>query len=90
IADRLRRSPLQLPTAAVLSGIEVLLRAAEQWQQAAHSGVSLEPQLAPLSALVVRWRRLELRSWHDLLAVRERAAARRGRRWWLRLHGLLT
>ena len=37
--------------------------------------MSLAPQLAPLSALATRWRRLELAAWRGLLdRTRQRAA----------------
>lgn len=72
VADRVRRMPLHSPVAAVLAGVELVLRRAHDWEQYAHRGVSLKDDLRPLSALVVRWRELELKSWSELLDARER------------------
>lgn len=65
--------PLHSPLAAVLAGVELTLRKAQDWEQHAHRGVSLKGELGPLSALVVRWRVLELESWPKLLDAREQA-----------------
>lgn len=69
--------PLHSPLAAVLAGIELSLRKAQDWEQHAHRGVSLKDELRALSALVVRWRAIELRSWPELLDSRERAFVRK-------------
>lgn len=65
--------PLHSPLAAVLTGVELTLRKAQDWEQHAHRGVSLKAELGSLSALVVRWRALELESWPKLLDAREQA-----------------
>lgn len=71
MADRVRRMPLHSPLAAVLAGVELTLRKAQDWEQHAHRGVSLKDELRTLSALVVRWRAVELKSWPQLLDARE-------------------
>lgn len=73
--DRVRRMPLHSPLAAFLTGVELVLRKAQDWEQNAHRGVSLTEELRPLSALVVRWRAVELKSWPKLLDDRERSYA---------------
>lgn len=73
MADRVRRMPLHSPLAAVLAGVELTLRKAQDWEQHAHRGVSLKEELRTLSALVVRWRAVELKSWPQLLDAREGA-----------------
>lgn len=67
--------PLHSPLAAVLAGVELTLRKAQDWEQHAHRGVSLKEELRCLSALVVRWRAVELKSWPQLLGARERSFA---------------
>lgn len=73
VADRVRRMPLHSPLAAVLAGVELTLRKAQDWEQHAHRGVSLKDELRSLSSLVVRWRAIELKSWPQLLDAREGA-----------------
>lgn len=65
--------PLHSPLAAVLAGVELTLRKAQDWEQHAHRGVSLKDELRSLSSLVVRWRAFELKSWPQLLDAREGA-----------------
>lgn len=79
-ADRLRRAPIHMPVAAALAGVQVILARAQAWEEVAHKGVSMSSELAALSSLVVRWRRLELQSWQLLLQQREVAAGRRAHR----------
>ena len=67
--------PLHSPLAAVLAGVELTLRKAQDWEQHARRGVSLKEELRTLSSLVVRWRAVELQSWPQLLDARERSFA---------------
>eukprot|EP00903_Cladosiphon_okamuranus_P014927 g13820.t2 len=90
VADRVRRMPLHSPLAAVLAGVELTLRKAQDWEQHAHRGVSLKDELRSLSALVVRWRAVELKSWPQLLDAREGAYVLKANSWWLHLYRLLT
>ncbi|CAM9377533.1 unnamed protein product, partial [Scytosiphon promiscuus] len=90
VADRVRRMPLHSPLAAVLAGVELTLRKAQDWEQHAHRGVSLKEELRTLSSLVVRWRAVELKSWPHLLDAREDSFVLKANRWWLHLYRLLT
>ncbi|CAB1097864.1 unnamed protein product [Ectocarpus sp. CCAP 1310/34] len=90
VADRVRRMPLHSPLAAVLAGVELTLRKAQDWEQHAHRGVSLRDELRSLSSLVARWRAIELKSWPHLLDAREGAFVLKANRWWLHLYRLLT
>ena len=85
--ERVRARVAELPQAAPLSqlttGLELLLAAGQQWQQAAHSGVSLQPELDTMSEMVLRWRRMELTGWRSLLAASlEKARQRTRRQFW--------
>ena len=44
----------------------------------------------PLLFLVERWRKIELRSWDDLLRGEDERSAAEGRRWWFHLHSACT
>lgn len=76
MADRLLSMPVTTALKSVLTGVELLLGKGQAWEETAARHVSLAPQLAPLSALATRWRRLELAGWRGLLdSARARAAA---------------
>ena len=75
VIDRLLGLPVSAPLKAVLTGVELLLAKAQLWEETAARHVSIAPQLAPLSALATRWRRLELAGWRGLLDVARRRSA---------------
>jgi MoxR-like ATPase len=91
IADRVRKLPLSTTSLGkAMSGLEVILRKAQDWEQHASSLVKLGTPLEEMSGLVACWRKLELQSWATLLQARERRFANRARRHWPRLYSLLT
>ena len=66
------------PLAAVLTGLELLLARSQLWQDSAAARVSIAAQLAPLSALALRWRRLQLHAWRATIhKLKQRHAAGR-------------
>ena len=90
ISDRLRQLPARAPLAHFVAGAELLLKQAQQWEALAARHVSLKVELATIGGLVVRWRKLELKSWQALLRGRERKHAARAHRTWFALHRLLV
>ena len=90
VAERLLRLPARAPLGAALVGVEVLLRRAHDWEQIASRAVSIAPELARISSLVARWRRLELHSWRAILRSRELASVRTARRWWIHLYSIIN
>jgi len=55
----------------ILSGVTVLWRKVNEWNISAAAAVSLKDANAQLSALIVRWRKLELESWGSFLEDEE-------------------
>jgi midasin len=52
-----------------LSGLELLLGTAQDWESSAHAGVSLATSLADITDIVIAWRKLELQCWKNLLQI---------------------
>ena len=73
----------------VMSGMEVILRKAQDWEQHASQHVQLGKPLKEISSLVTNWRKLELQSWSHLLTIRENRRSVRPKRHWARLYGLI-
>ncbi len=80
----------KVPLGKMLTGLEVVLRKAQDWEQHASQRVSLGDRLRQVSRLVASWRKLELQSWSNLLNVRERQYIVNCRRHWMRLYLLLV
>lgn len=90
IADRIRNFEISSPLARTLTGIELLLRKAQEWEAYAARDYSIATELNALSALVTRWRKLELYSWPHLLHVKEKQHQATAQKTWLNLYALLT
>ncbi|OQS07463.1 midasin [Thraustotheca clavata] len=90
VANRLRQMPMNAPLAQILVGVELLLKHAQEWQAIASREVSIADEIASLSTLVVRWRKLELYSWPQLMVIKERKFQLEARKAWFHLYNLLT
>jgi midasin (ATPase involved in ribosome maturation) len=73
----------------MLTGLEVVLRKAQDWEQHASHRVALGEKLSHISKLVAQWRKLELQSWSYLLDMRDKHYIVRSRRHWMRMYLLL-
>lgn len=90
IADRIRNFEISSPLARTLTGVELLLRKAQEWEAYAARNYSISTELGALSTLVTRWRKLELYSWPHLLRVKEKQHQASAQKSWLNLYSLLT
>ncbi|KAL3924831.1 MAG: hypothetical protein SGILL_000803 [Bacillariaceae sp.] len=78
------------PIGKVMTGVEIILRQAQDWEQHASQKVQLGAPLDTIGKLISEWRRLELESWGNLLHAREKRYTNKARNHWIRLHGLLS
>jgi len=74
----------------LLTGLEMVLRKAQDWEQHASQRVALGENLVQVSRLVAQWRKMELNSWSNLLDVRDKNYTIQTRQHWMRLYLLLT
>ncbi|KAL4085986.1 hypothetical protein PRIC1_014609 [Phytophthora ramorum] len=90
IADRIRNFEISSPLVRTLTGVELLLRKAQEWEMYAARAYSISEELSALSALVTRWRKLELYSWPHLLYVKEKQHRLTAQKTWINMYSLLT
>ncbi|KAK1933967.1 Midasin [Phytophthora citrophthora] len=90
IADRIRNFEISSPLVRTLTGVELLLRKAQEWEMFAAKAYSITEELGALSALVTRWRKLELYSWPHLLYVKEKQHRFIAQKTWMNMYSLLT
>ncbi|KAG1698288.1 hypothetical protein DVH05_015277 [Phytophthora capsici] len=90
IADRIRNFEISSPLVRTLTGVELLLRKAQEWEMFAAKAYSITEELGALSALVTRWRKLELYSWPHLLYVKEKQHRFTAQKTWMNMYSLLT
>nr|KAJ3422092.1 hypothetical protein HK105_001196 [Polyrhizophydium stewartii] len=93
ICRRIASFPVVSPLMKLLTGLELLLTHSQDWEAYASKEVSLKAQLDEIVALIVRWRRLELNTWRQLLALEDRrSSAKAGKLWfhlWRTILGIL-
>ncbi|CAH0474881.1 unnamed protein product [Peronospora belbahrii] len=90
IADRIRNFEISSPLVRTLTGVELLLRKAQEWEMYAARAYSISDELGSLSSLVTRWRKLELYSWPHLLYVKEKQHRFMAQKTWISMYSLLT
>ena len=78
------------PLMKMVAGCEVLLRECYEWERNATAAVSLLPSIKELSALVLRWRRMELHAWPRIFALRKREYGYAASSHWFSLHEFVT
>ena len=82
--------PLRSPVARVLAALERLLVRTDDWEGYASRDNSLKLQQNELIALIIEWRRLELRGWSQLLDSEAAAFNDGASEWWFRLYEMLV
>ena len=77
VSQRLLSLPLDSPLGRLLAGLELLHRKALEWESYAAKHVSVRDELMAIEAVIMRWHRLEVHAWPDLLVARARRCAQR-------------
>lgn len=73
---------LEAPLSNVVVGLEHVLRKVDEWRKLfATSDNRMEDEVAEMSQVVLKWRRLEMKSWNHLLESRAELAADRANKW---------
>ncbi|KAJ3237861.1 hypothetical protein HDU81_008770 [Chytriomyces hyalinus] len=83
--NRIASFPITSPIMKLLTGVEILFQKCHEWETYASSKVSLKDHLEVLTNLIVRWRKIELRSWKNLLRVEDRMAETKSSKLWFHL-----
>eukprot|EP00741_Cyanophora_paradoxa_P000351 tig00000403_g342.t1 len=89
MSERILGFAVGSPVMRLLTGLEMLVKRAQEWEAFASRAVSLKPHTDALVKLIMRWRKLELQSWPNVLEARARAARERALAWWFHLHALV-
>jgi midasin len=90
VCDTVRKFDIMTtPIGKVMTGLEVILRQAQDWEQHASDRVRLGTSLQEIGQLVASWRKLELESWSQLIRARKDRHVRKAQRHWIRLLSIL-
>ncbi|XP_035663677.1 midasin-like [Branchiostoma floridae] len=90
LVERLLSFPVTSPLMKFLTGLELLLKKAQEWENNASREVSMTTQLEAIMQMIIQWRRLELRCWsHCLDTCTQQAAETARTKWWFHLYQLV-
>ncbi|GAB1601935.1 midasin-like [Argonauta hians] len=89
ISERILTFPLTSPIMKVLSGLELVLYKAQDWESVAAKHVSLETELHDISNLIVDWRKFELSYWKNSLDITCHEVEVEACQWWFHLYQLV-
>ncbi|XP_050309360.1 midasin [Anthonomus grandis grandis] len=90
VIDRILNFDLKSPVSRFLTGLDVLLAKCHEWEQVAHSGISLLKIVPELIEQIITWRKLELSRWKDLLNCTFNDMTKPLSKWWLYMYNLST
>uniref|UniRef100_A0A8D8RCU5 Midasin n=1 Tax=Cacopsylla melanoneura TaxID=428564 RepID=A0A8D8RCU5_9HEMI len=76
------------PVTRFLTGLEILMGKVHEWEEVAHSGVSLATHSEELTNQIIAWRRLELSLWKNCLGVTSRRVTQDTSRYWFHLYAV--
>lgn len=90
ICDKVNKLNLMTtPIGKVMTGLEVVLKQAQDWEQHASERVQLGPSLVEIGTLISQWRKLELESWSNLVKARHLRFAQKAQKHWKYLHDIV-
>lgn len=76
------------PIGKYMTGLEVILKHAQDWEQHSSKRFSLGDDLDAIQRLSSSWRKLEMESWSRLVKCREHKKSQEGSAHWARLHNI--
>ncbi|CAH1278835.1 unnamed protein product [Diabrotica balteata] len=89
VIDRIYKFEITSPISRYLTGFEILLTKCHEWEEVAHSGVSLSQHTQNLTNQIVTWRKIELSVWKDLLSKVHDRLNEPLPKWWLHLYNVM-
>ncbi|KAI8927583.1 hypothetical protein BC831DRAFT_533163 [Entophlyctis helioformis] len=85
VARRIASFPIVSPLMKLLTGLELLLVKSQDWEAYASREVSIKPRIDEIVTMIVKWRRLELETWRQLLNLEEHRCAAKAYSLWFHL-----
>mmetsp|Transcript_2552 Transcript_2552/g.9614 ORF Transcript_2552/g.9614 Transcript_2552/m.9614 type:complete len:5361 (-) Transcript_2552:2473-18555(-) len=91
IAERVLDRPISTPVAGVLTGMEVLMKRAVDWEEYSTSpAATIKDHISKIVSLMSRWRRIELENWKSVLVTKRNKHEQRAAKWWFQFYKLFN
>ena len=88
IVKRIYDFSITSPVSRFLTGLELLLVKMKEWEENAHSDVSIYDFTLTLTQQIIAWRKLELACWKSALDAAHERLASKASKWWFYLYSL--
>ncbi|KAF7997921.1 hypothetical protein HCN44_009319 [Aphidius gifuensis] len=89
IIQRVCKFSILSPVSRFLTGLELLLVKMREWEENAHSGVSLCEYSNTLTQQIIDWRKLELNSWKGCLNAAFDRLKLKTSKWWFLIYAVV-
>ncbi|XP_066138163.1 midasin [Euwallacea fornicatus] len=89
VIERVLNFDIRSPISRYLTGLDILLSKCHEWEQVAHSGVSLINEIPELVEKIIEWRKMELNQWKELLNTTYTDLTKPLNNWWLKIYNIL-
>lgn len=88
ILRRIESFPVTSAVSRFLTGLELLLVKMHEWEENAHTGVTLQELTLALTQQIISWRKLELDCWKQCLTSAHTRLREHVSKWWFFLYAL--
>ncbi|XP_057664406.1 midasin [Diorhabda carinulata] len=89
VIDRIYNFEITSPISRFLTGFEILLSKCHEWEEVAHSGVSLSGFTQNVTNQIIVWRKMELSLWKNVLDRVYENSNESMPKWWLHLYNVM-
>ncbi|GAB6026519.1 hypothetical protein CHUAL_012942 [Chamberlinius hualienensis] len=89
VINRILSFSVTSPLMKFVTGFELLLGQAQEWEKNAHRGVSVMAHLEAVSQQILTWRKQELSCWSACLDEVEKNEYKAASKWWFYIYGIV-
>ena len=89
VADRILSLSVTSPIMQILTGLQILITKAQDWEAYAAKHVSIQEELGLISQLVIRYRKMELEGWPRILEASERKYRMKSTKYFMHIYQVI-
>ena len=90
IADRILSLSVTSPIMQILTGLQILITKAQDWEAYAAKHVSIQQELGLISQLVIRYRKIELEGWPRILQSSNRKFRMKSTKYFMHIYQVIS
>ena len=90
VADRILVLSVTSPIMQILTGLQILITKAQDWEAYAAKHVSIQEELGLISQLVIRYRKMELEGWPRILQATKRKFRMKSTKYFMHIYQVIS